>query len=631
MMIALTGALLAAGLLSTVALQAQAQSAELSVLDRNKTTVTQFVDGDLIQLKIKLPSRTPQPTRLTFAMDQATTSIAECTVPVNGESCETEPLTSLGWAWDKGGQPRRERTIRALTGNTAVATVQVRVSPRPVILAHGFIGSADAWSAYLGPNGFLAFMGLQGFAVGDGQVEGKFSTGSIADPAGKTNTIAQNAEILKRYISNVKKLTGAQQVDVVGHSMGGLISRYYIDRLMTERDVAQLIMLGTPQNGSDCANLPAALDLYLPASLEIRPSYIRDIFNSQITRRRGVQFYALAGTPILEAFKSPCTGVPSDIAVSLDSARGISLSLTTLPLLHTDLNLSKQVFESFVRPLLEKPAGEFQAAPDPALAVQDHEALQFTRIYTGHVDVGGSQEVTVNIDQVAVASFALYDPTRSLTVTVRGASGNVIALDPARNGLIVVDDPATLVYLGYGFQNPRPGPWRVTLAATSKTPARGTEYALTAQLQGGAVLKAQVNPLLPKPGEPVELTARLELAGQALPIRQATALIRGPNGKAESMSLTESGDRWTAAWKPASPGVYGITVQVSGSAPDGTPLEREASLSIQGQPSANQVASSQRLLGAVVLLLLAVAVVLVLSLLIKRRKRQAGVKNAAAR
>ena len=159
MMIALTGALLAAGLLSTVALQAQAQSAELSVLDRNKATVTQFVDGDLIQLKIKLPSRAPQPTRLTFAMDQATTPIAECTVPANGESCETAPLASLGWAWDKDGQPRRERTIRALADGTAVATAQVRISPRPVVLAHGFIGSADAWSAYLGPDGFLGQRG----------------------------------------------------------------------------------------------------------------------------------------------------------------------------------------------------------------------------------------------------------------------------------------------------------------------------------------------------------------------------------------------------------------------------------------------------------------------------------------
>ena len=237
--------------------QAQAQSTDLVVLDRNKAAVTKLVDGDSIQLKIKLPSRATQPVHVTFAVDQGTIPI-ECTVQSNSDNCETERFASLGWYWDMSGQPRRERMIRALAGDATVATTRVQVSPRPVVLAHGFISSADAWVAYLDSNGFLASAGLEGFAVGDGQVEGKFNTGNIADPTGKTNTIAQNAEILARYISNVKKLTGAQQVDLVGHSMGGLISRYYIDRLMAERDVAQLIMLGTPQNGSDCANLPAA-------------------------------------------------------------------------------------------------------------------------------------------------------------------------------------------------------------------------------------------------------------------------------------------------------------------------------------------------------------------------------------
>ena len=234
--------------------------------------------------------------------------------------------------------------------------------------------------------------------------------------------------------------------------------------------------------------------------------------------------------------------------------------------------------------------------------------------------------MTVNIDQVAVASFALYDPTRSLTVTVRGASGNVIALDAARNGLIVVDDPATLVYLGYGFQNPRPGPWRVTLAATNKTPSRGTEYALMAQLRGGAVLKAQVSTLLPGPNESVDLTAQMELAGQALPIREAKALIRYPDGKAETMGLTAGGDQWKATFKPTASGVYGINIQVSGSAPDGTPLEREAFLSVQGQPSASQVASSQRLISAVVLLVLAAIFVLIF-LSVRRRAHKAQVKR----
>jgi hypothetical protein len=231
--------------------------------------------------------------------------------------------------------------------------------------------------------------------------------------------------------------------------------------------------------------------------------------------------------------------------------------------------------------------------------------------------------VTINIDQVAVASFALYDPTRSLTVTVRGASGNIIVLDPVRNGLVVVDDPATLVYLGYGFQNPRPGPWRVTLAATGKTPSRGTDYALTAQLRGGAVLKAHASTLLPRLNESVDLTARLELAGQALPVREAKAVIRYPDGKAETMGLTASGDQWKATFDPTSPGVYGINIQVSSSAPDSTPLEREAFLSVQGQPTASQVANRQRLLTAIVLLVLAAILVLISSLLIKRRAHKA--------
>ena len=620
--IVLIGALLAFTLLSAIAFQAQAQSAGIVVLDRNKAIATKFVDGDQLQLKVKLPGRAAQPARVAFALEPETTEIAECTVAASGEGCETARLASLGWYWDVSGQPRPERVIRALADGATIATTQVQIAPRPVVLAHGFISSADAWSSYLGPNGYLSKTGLQGFAVGDGRVEGKFNTGSIADPTGKTNTIAQNAEILGRYISNVKKLTGAQQVDIVGHSMGGLISRYYVDRLMMDRDVAQLVMLGTPQNGSDCANLPAALNLYLPASLEIRPSYIRDVFNSQVTRRRGVQFYALAGTSLIEPFQSPCTDVPSDIAVSLGSAGGISLPVTTLPLLHIDLNTSSQVYESFVKPLLQKPAGEFRADPDTPSAAVPRDALQFTRIYTGHVDANGSQEVTLNLDQVAVASFALYDPTRSLTVTVRGASGNLIALDPVRNGLVVVDDPATLVYLGYGFQNPRPGPWRVTLAATGKTPARGTDYALTARLAGGAVLKAQAGTLLPRPGEPVDLTARLELAGQALPIRQATALVRYPDGQVQALNLAAGGDEWKATWKPTLPGVHGVNIQVSGSTADGMPLEREAFLSVQVQPAPDQVANSQMLIAGVGLLVLAAILVLILALL-RRRARGA--------
>jgi len=102
---------------------------------------------------------------------------------------------------------------------------------------------------YLGSQGYLATIGLHGYAVGDEQVQGVMKTGSLSDPAARTNTIAENAVILGQYIDNVQSATGAEKVDLVVHSMGGMISRYYIDRIMTDVDLAQLIILGTPMAG----------------------------------------------------------------------------------------------------------------------------------------------------------------------------------------------------------------------------------------------------------------------------------------------------------------------------------------------------------------------------------------------
>jgi triacylglycerol lipase len=58
-----------------------------------------------------------------------------------------------------------------------------------------------------------------------------------------------NAQALATFINNVKAQTGATQVDLVGHSMGGLSTRYYIKSLGGGANVAQYVSLGTPQYG----------------------------------------------------------------------------------------------------------------------------------------------------------------------------------------------------------------------------------------------------------------------------------------------------------------------------------------------------------------------------------------------
>jgi pimeloyl-ACP methyl ester carboxylesterase len=534
-------------------------------------------------------------------------------IPSGKATCTTDLFASLGWHWDPNGVAQNARIVQAknTNGESVGQSDPITVFPRPVVMVYGFVSNWHTWNSYLKPGGFLDSLGLKGFAVGDGQVPGVMNTGVITNPAGRTNTIAQNAEILAQYISNVKKQTGAEKVDLLVHSMGGLISRYYIDRLMHERDVAQLIMLGSPMGGSNCSVLPAALGFFLPASIEIRESYMRGVFNQQITHRKGIEFYDLGGTAITESFKSPCTDIPNDTVVSFESVNAISLQSSKLDDIHTDLTISEKAFTDFVKPLLQKPAGSFplRGQPDPAPVAPTDSPLEFTRVYTGHVEAGGSTEITINIEpNITVASFALYDASRSVATTVRGASGNVIQLDPQTNGFIRVDDPSSLFYLGYGFQSPRPGLWKVTVQATESTPDNGADFAISVYFVGGAKLETASSTLVPQLNEKVDLTATVSLNGQPLQITQAQAVIRNPNGGTETLDFP-AGQNTSVSWIPRQPGTHAVDIHVTAFAPDGSSIERTNFLAMEVQPSFSKLRISFNLallLGLILLVLIGI-------------------------
>ncbi len=391
------------------------------------------------------------------------------------------------------------------------------------------------------------------------------------------------------------------------HSMGGMIARYYLDRVMKNNNVSQLIILGTPMAGSACANLPAALGVLLPATLEIQPGYMTNIFNPQIVHRRGVPFHALAGTKLHDAVASPCTPVPSDLVVTEDSVKAIPMPVQEIDLLHMDLNTSPRVFDEFVKPLLQTPPGAFEPAEDlparPASAVSQ----QFTKIYTGHLNPGATQDVVINIDpNVAVATFSLYDTTRSLDVSVTGASGNTITLDTEKNGLIKVEDPSILVYLGYGFKQPKPGKWVVTLLTTDTTPPAGADYAIMAVFDGGATLTAQTDKTTPAVNEAVQVSADLTDSGQPVALQSAQAVLRKPDGSAETLPMTIDGNSATLEIAPSVSGIYGIEVDTTAQASDGTSIDRAAFLSFEAQPVEGQITITRILVGAGILLLVLV-------------------------
>lgn len=591
----------------------QADAPQITVVDRTGKEVTSIVDGNGVQLRIRLAATENEEAKISFSLPDLTRSIAECVVQPGNDSCETSPFLALGWYWGPDGSATPERTITAsVNGTPSIGRLSVSVMPRPVVLVHGFISNYMSWTAYLGQQGYLAELGLQAFAVGDGQVPGIMQTGNATEPLKRTNSIAQNAAILGEYIGHVQEMTGAEKVDLLVHSMGGLIARYYIDRLMTEDTVAQLIILGTPMAGSACSILPASLGFMLPASLEIQPSYMVNVFNQQIVRRKGVPFHALAGTKLVEEVASPCTPIPSDVVVTLDSVKAIPMPVEEISLLHTELNKSREVFDGFVTRLLKTPPGGFEAASDPPPGSNAPASQQFSKVYTGHLNPGATQDVVINIDpNVIVANFALFDTSRSLDILVTGASGQQLQLNPVENGVIRIDDPSTLVYLGYGFKQPRPGRWIVTLQTTATTPLSGADYAIAAQFHGGALLQTAQDITVPRVNETVTVTCNLTADGAAVPLTSANAIVQQPDGSVETLTMAVDGNRAELKVAPQKPGIYGIEVNVLANSVDGNVIDRAAFLTFDVQPTGMETAKNQMLAAVLVGVLLVAILVLV--------------------
>jgi hypothetical protein len=78
--------------------------------------------------------------------------------------------------------------------------------------------------------------------------------------------VARGATDLGARIEQICEQTGHDRVHVVGHSLGGLIARYYVQRQGGDRRVESLVTLGTPHRGSVLAHV-----LPTPLVRQLRP------------------------------------------------------------------------------------------------------------------------------------------------------------------------------------------------------------------------------------------------------------------------------------------------------------------------------------------------------------------------
>lgn len=274
-------------------------------------------------------------------------------------------------AWNADGSANMKPRLITVGATSAQSQVgdssEVVTVPRPVVLVHGYkSNAASSWGEYQSimarshPN-------LRAYAVGDGQFPGVMNTGSEEHPFTRTNTIAENAAQEDTYIDGVRKATNAWNVDIVAHSMGGLISRYYVQELMDTTPkgtnvVNRLVQLGTPNRGSQLADVllaggwasPKAIPLY-PASLQLSTGYIDDLYNKLITDMRGVPISNLVGTDI------PLLGLPQfaelwgDGIVPEYSARwNLEDTFSSYHDLHTAMTENVDDFTKYVLPRIRQ-------------------------------------------------------------------------------------------------------------------------------------------------------------------------------------------------------------------------------------------------------------------------------------
>ncbi|MFJ3699710.1 MULTISPECIES: triacylglycerol lipase [Streptomyces] len=130
----------------------------------------------------------------------------------------------------------------ATTAATSTAQAGTAVQPlstsTPVVFVHGYTGNASNWVT----------------AMSVFQLNGWSSSKLFAYEYNSYGNNITNAQGLASFVDNVKSRTGASKVAIVNHSMGGLVSQYYLKVLGGNTSVSHLASIAGANHGTTFAS-----------------------------------------------------------------------------------------------------------------------------------------------------------------------------------------------------------------------------------------------------------------------------------------------------------------------------------------------------------------------------------------
>jgi pimeloyl-ACP methyl ester carboxylesterase len=213
--------------------------------------------------------------RLAYAFGVAVAAVAALVGTSLPAQAASAPLP-IDWNWTAGFIPNLPNSATPPPGANDW-NCKSTGTKRPLILVHGtWENQNDNWQA-MSP--FFKNAGYCVYTFNYG--------GNPGDVFWGWKGIADNAGDLAAFVDRVRARTGSAQVDLVGHSQGGMMPRYYIKFLGGQGKVRNFVGLAASNHGttlSGIADLGRFLGL-LPAVATIQPAAIDQTIGSAFMKK----------------------------------------------------------------------------------------------------------------------------------------------------------------------------------------------------------------------------------------------------------------------------------------------------------------------------------------------------------
>lgn len=404
------------------------------------------------------------------------------------------------------------------------------------------------------------------------------------------------AHVLSDEIEELKRNTGARKVDIVAHSMGGLISRWYIQQGY-RNDVRRFVSVGSPHHGSDWADFPELGAIPTPSLLSwlggeagiqmIPHSPFLNIVNGHDgcawTRNRGtdhinpdVQYSVIAATGYLtpehhhleiELFgvriidiTMPWLGLGDFIVATysakLDGAKHIEVNSDgPFWAAHTDLAFPdkredvwtyvKEILRDDSRTSNAKVQGSVKNFQHPSDKTGDTQDLQesinsLTVIHRAEpildtIHPGGIKSHTTRVDPTAKKAFFELLGVYELDLVLFSPSG--ARIDPSDPSISYTRKVGCILY---EISNPEHGNW--TLEVTSPITAEsGCNYAIRTLMETDLFVGVGTDKNEYKPNDPIMIYAYVQDHGAPFKGAIVTAEIQKSDASSETIFLFDDG------------------------------------------------------------------------------------------